>query len=250
MAWYKEMFADEDPLRLEAYGEDDRSRMQVDFVIEKLGIRPGARVLDLCCGQGRHLLDLMKRGYEVVGVDLSEYMLGKSRESAGEQGLKPTLIHADMRDLDFDSEFDAVINMFTSFGYLEDEDEDQKVLDGVARSLMPGGRFYIDTKNRDWLMRNYKEHMWEENGRGDITINESSFDSVTGRTNVRELTFLADGRRFENRHSLRIYTYREMEDKLNRAGLTIRSAWGQYDGEEYSYLSRKMLLVSEKGARA
>ncbi len=247
MAWYKEQFSREDPLRETTYGESEKSRMQVDFVIEKLGIQPGARVLDLCCGQGRHLLDLVKRGYEVVGVDLSEYMLGRCRESAESQGLRPTLIHADMRELSFDSEFDAVISMFTSFGYLENEDEDQKVLDGVAQALKPGGLFYIDLMNRDWLMRNYKEHMWDENGHGDITVHESWFDSIKGRTYVRELTFRADGTRLENKHDLRIYTYREMEDKLNRAGLSIRSAWGQYDGEEYGYLSRRMMIVSQKG---
>jgi SAM-dependent methyltransferase len=246
MAWYKEMFANEDPLRIEKYGESEKSRMQVDFVIEKLGIQPGARVLDLCCGQGRHLLDLMKRGYDMVGVDLSEYMLGKCRESADEQGLKPNLIHADMRELSFDSEFDAAINMFTSFGYLEDEDEDQKVLDGISRALKPGGLFFIDLMNRDWLMRNYKEHMWDENERGDIIIQDSWFDAIKGRTNVRELTILSDGSRIENNHSLRIYTYREMEAKLNRAGLSILSAWGQYDGEGYGYLSRRMMIVARK----
>ena len=249
MAWYKEMFADEDPLRSDKYGESEKSRAQVDFVIEKLGIQPGDRILDLCCGQGRHLLDLMKRGYEVVGVDLSEYMLAKCREAAENEGLKPNLIQADMREISFESEFDAVVNLFTSFGYLEDDGEDQKVLDAVSRALKPGGRFFIDMMNRDWLMRNYKEHMWDENERGDITIHDSRFDSLAGRTNVREMTILADGSRVENRHSLRIYTYREMEDKLNRAGMVIRSAWGQYDGEEFGYLSRGMMIISEK-ARA
>jgi ubiquinone/menaquinone biosynthesis C-methylase UbiE len=246
MAWYKEMFATEDPLRSDKYGESEKSRAQVDFVIEKLALQPGARVLDLCCGQGRHLLDLMKRGYEVVGVDLSEYMLAKCREAAEGQGLKPNLMQADMREINFDSEFDAVINLFTSFGYLESDDEDQQVLDAVSRALKPEGRFFIDMMSRDWLMRNYKEHRWDENERGDITIHDSRFDSITGRTNVRELTLHADGSRTENHHSLRMYTYSELAEKLNRAGMVIRSAWGQYDGEEFGYLSMRMIVISEK----
>ncbi|MFH1312468.1 MAG: class I SAM-dependent methyltransferase, partial [Candidatus Eisenbacteria bacterium] len=86
MAWYEELFSKDDPLRFETYGESEASRAQVDFAIEKLAIEPGARVLDLCCGQGRHLLDLMRRGYDVVGVDLSEFMLGKCREAAAREG--------------------------------------------------------------------------------------------------------------------------------------------------------------------
>ena len=247
MAWYKEMFADEDPLRIEKYGESEKSRMQVDFVIEKLGIQPGARVLDLCCGQGRHLLDLMKRGYDVVGVDLSEYMLGKCRESADEQGLKPNLIQSDMRELSFDSEFDAVINMFTSFGYLENEDEDQKVLDGVARALKPGGRFLMDIHNRDAFMAHHVERTYSENSRGEIILEDRQFDPVTGRNNSREITIFSDGRRSERGYSLRIYACTEIVKMLARSGLEVQSIWGGWDSSAFAYASRGMLIIAQKG---
>ena len=97
MAWYKELFATEDPARFEKYIESDNSRNQVDFVIDKLALEPGAKVLDLCCGQGRHLIDLARRGYDVVGLDLSEYMLEGCKAAAAVEGINPVLVHADMR---------------------------------------------------------------------------------------------------------------------------------------------------------
>lgn len=121
MTWYKDLFATEDPARYEKYVESESSRAQVDFVIDKLALEPGAKVLDLCCGQGRHLIDLARRGYDVVGLDLSEYMLEKCKTAAAAEGINPTLVHADMREIGFTAEFDAVISMFTSFGYLETE---------------------------------------------------------------------------------------------------------------------------------
>ncbi|NLN75524.1 MAG: methyltransferase domain-containing protein [Armatimonadetes bacterium] len=75
MAWYEELFAKEDPARYDIYTESEASQRQVDFIIDALDLDQGARVLDLCCGQGRHLIDLARRGYDVVGLDLSEFML-------------------------------------------------------------------------------------------------------------------------------------------------------------------------------
>jgi len=246
MAWYKEMFADEDPLRSDKYGESEKSRAQVDFVIEKLALQPGARILDLCCGQGRHLLDLMKRGYEVVGVDLSEYMLAKCREVAEKDGLKPNLIEADMREIAFDSEFDAVINLFTSFGYLESDDEDQKVLDAVSRALKPGGRFLMDIHNRDAFMARFVERTWSENSRGDIILEDRHFDSTTGRNNSREITIHADGRRSERTYSLRIHAYTEIAKMLASSALEVQSVWGGWDSSPFTSASRGMLIIAEK----
>jgi len=244
MAWYEELFAGEDQLR--SYGESEASRNQVDFVIGKLAIESGMRILDLCCGRGRHLIDLMRRGYDVVGVDLSAYMLDRCREAAAKENIEPRLIQADMRELSFIAEFDAVINMFTSFGYLESEEEDQKVLDGVSRALKPGGRFLVDLLNRDWLMRNFRERDWEENSRGYIMLSERRFDSVTGRINAREITLHPDGRRTEISHSLRLYPYRELEEMLMKAELSIESVWGGFDSLPFTSTSNRMMVIATK----
>jgi SAM-dependent methyltransferase len=249
MAWYDELFASEDPMRLDAdyYAECEAGRTEVDFVVEKLDLQPGARILDLCCGQGRHLLELTRRGYDVLGFDISAYMLESLREIAVKEGIQPSLVQGNMRDLSFDSQFDAVINMRSSFGYLEDEDEDQMALDGVCRALKPGGRFLTDQINRDSLMRRYKEQFWVRNSRGDIVVADSTFDVRTGRNIVRETAFHADGSRSETNHDIRLYTCREFEDKLIRAGMRIESVWGDWDSSPFDLDHKHMLIIALKG---
>lgn len=246
MAWYKELFATEDPARFDTYVETDASRNQVDFVIDKLALEPGARVLDLCCGQGRHLIDLARRGYDVVGLDLSEYMLEGCKAAAVAEGINPVLVHADMREIGFNAEFDAVINMFTSFGYLETTDEDQKVINAASLALRGGGLLLLDLLNRDWLMSCFKPIEWHENRRGDVVLSERSFDSVTGRISAREVTIHSDGRRTETSHSIRLYTFNEIQTMLQIAGLTVESVYGGFDSGPFDLHSRRMMVIARK----
>lgn len=246
MAWYEELFSKEDPARYDIYEESEASRSQVDFVIDALSLEPGAKTLDLCCGQGRHLIDLAKRGYDVVGLDLSEYMLDKCRTAAAEQGIDPVLIHADIRDIGYNNEFDAVINMYTSFGYLESPDEDQKALKAASLALRGGGLFLIGLMNRDWLISNFEPAVWQENLRGDLMLAARFFDSLTGRLDSRELTVYCDGQRTKNISSIRLYAFNELESMLQSAGLAVRSVYGDYDCSRFEATSRKMTVVSQK----
>jgi cyclopropane fatty-acyl-phospholipid synthase-like methyltransferase len=246
MAWYKEMFASYDPARLEVYAESETSRQQVDFVIDKLALEPGARVLDLCCGQGRHLIDLARRGYDVVGLDLSEYMLAECKTAAAAEGVNPVLVHADMREIGYTSEFDAVINMFTAFGYLENENEDQKVIDAASLALKGGGSLLVDLMNRDRLMNVFKPIEWHENPIGDLILSERDFDPITGRINAREVTIHSNGRRSERSHSLRLYTFNELENMLQQAGLTVQSTYGDFDSTPFNRGSRRMIVIARK----
>lgn len=246
MAWYKEMFATLDPARFEIYAESEESRQQVDFIIDKLALEPGARILDLCCGQGRHLIELARRGYDVVGLDLSEYMLGECRTAAAAAGVDPVLIHADMREINRTNDFDAVINMFTAFGYLESDDEDQKVINAASLALKGGGLLLLDLMNRDRLMNVFKPVEWHENSLGDLILSEREFDPLAGRVNAREVTIHYDGRRSERSHSLRLYTFNELDRMLRQAGLNVQAAYGDFDSTPFSRLSRRMIVIARK----
>jgi 2-polyprenyl-3-methyl-5-hydroxy-6-metoxy-1,4-benzoquinol methylase len=109
--WYREFF---DDLYLRVYQPLEapkQVRREVDFIVKALDLPAGAKVLDLCCGQGRHSLELARRGFQVVGVDLSEALLYAARKRAESEGLSVTFLHCDMREIDFAGEFDAVINI-------------------------------------------------------------------------------------------------------------------------------------------
>jgi len=152
--WYDGFFG-ADYLRIFApVLPDERTAAEVNAVVERLGLEPGARLLDLCCGQGRHVVPLTRLGYRVTGLDLSRRLLEGAAGLAAGQGQRVGLVEGDMRRLPFaDASFDAVLNLFNAFGYLEDDAQDELVLGEVARVLRPGGRFLQELANREALVR-------------------------------------------------------------------------------------------------
>src|SRR3972149_3624699 len=107
--------------------ETQRNEQQEDFIVQALELPEGARILDLGCGWGRHAVRLAQRGYRVTGLDLSAYHLRLARAAARRAGVEVEWVRADMRDVPGRARYDAVINMFTSFGYFDSEADDQRV---------------------------------------------------------------------------------------------------------------------------
>jgi SAM-dependent methyltransferase len=119
------------------------------------------------------------------------------------EGLDVEWTHADMREIPAGARFDAVINVFTSFGYYEDDSENEHVVHGVARALAPGGAFLIDTFNLLALARRYRERDWEERDGGVLFLQQHRYDLLQGRNNARWTFVHPDGRRSEITHSFR-----------------------------------------------
>jgi SAM-dependent methyltransferase len=244
--WYREFF---DDLYLRVYQPleaPEQVRREVDFIVKALDLPAGAKVLDLCCGQGRHSLELARRGFQVVGVDLSEALLYAARKRAESEGLSVTFLQCDMREIDFADEFDAVINMFTSFGYLESEAEDEKVLGKVAQALKSGGKFLLDVVNRDRLVRDFQAREWHAADEGWLVLEERTFDHLSGRMETRWVCVARDGVRYERLSSVRLYTTSELRTMLERAGLKVTNLFGDYDGSPYSWDSQRLIVVACK----
>lgn len=245
-SWYKEFFGQP---YLETYQPvltPERTIREADFIQKTLALPPGSRILDLCCGHGRHLIELASRGYQMTGLDLNPLFLDIARQEAERRGLEVRLELRDMRDIPFVEEFDGVINVFTSFGYLESDDEDQKVLDGVTRALNSHGLFLIELMHRDRLARIFQPRGWYETETGLKVLEERSFDPLTGRSDARHITIYPDGTIREMCHSVRIYTLTELVEMLTRAGLGIEATYGDVDGSPFTLESRRLAILSRK----
>ena len=225
---------------------EERSSEQVDFLVEALELPEGGRVLDLCCGHGRHAVRLAERGYRVTGLDMSAYHLRLGAKSARERGVEVDWVRADMREVQGRARFDGIVNLFTAFGYFDEEREDLRVLEGVARALKPGGRFLIDLMNRDGLMGRFRESGCDKGPEGGYVAEMRDFDVRTGRINVDMLYFPKAGRPKKHWHSIRLYTYAELETLMARAGLRVTRAWGNYDGSEFRLRSPRMMVLAER----
>jgi len=244
--WYHTFF-DEDYLKFWGPGTTpERTQKEVDFTLQTLDLPQGGRILDLCCGQGRHAVEFAKRGYQVVGLDLSETLLSHARKQAKERNLSVEFVHSDMRFIPFEEEFDAVVNLFTAFGYLEEDEEDERAIRAVAKALKAKGKFLIDLQNHERLMKDFPHNHFTELPNGSLMLVESSFDVLSGRFETRWLLIDEGGNRKERISMRRIYTFTELHRMLKSAGLHARQAFGGFDGSDYKMDSKRMIVLAEK----
>lgn len=196
------------------------------FAIDQLKLCSSCSVLDLCCGNGRHMVHLLKHTPRVMGLDYSTDLLGMARKQLGPSG---QLLRADMRAIPFVGAFDALANFFTSFGYFSSEAENLAVARGIAGALKPGGRFFVDYLNPAYL----RAHLVPESLRasGGFEIHDRRWiDNETKRVNkVTEVR--RDGVVInQSSESVRLYDEAELLDLLDRAGLRMEALYGNYDG--------------------
>ncbi len=217
---------------------------EVDQLIELAGLEEGMELLDLCCGVGRHSIEFAKRGFDVTGVDRTERYLERGRDRAQEEGLDIDFVQDDMREFRREGEFDAAVNLFTSFGYFEEEQENMKVLENVCTSLRSGGKFIIDVMGKEIIARIYKERDWHklENG---YQLEERSVEKDWSWLNNRRIR-IENGEVKEHNFSHWLYSAKELKDMLNEAGFSDTKAYGGYDGKKYCIEADRLVVVGER----
>lgn len=231
------------------FSPDDRFALasapsEAAFAWRALGLSKGSSVLDLCCGTGRHSLALARRGARVVGLDLTASYIAKAKRRG--RGANPRFMLGDMSQLHFEAEFDAVINLWTSFGY-GTLGEDRRTLKGIARALKPGGRFLIDFLNIDWIRGNFKPRSWELRSDGSYLLREDRFiDGADPRLEARWLVLRRGRSDAEGRTVVRAYDLPWLARELRRAGLEPLRHWGDFKGARYSADSKRLLVLSRK----
>ncbi len=153
----------------------ERTGSEIKRALTMLRPQGGERILDLACGTGRHSLELVRQGFSVVGVEIGEELVEIARKDAAEQGLEAEFVQGDLRELDYDGEFDIVLNLNDgAVGYFETDEENQKTFEVISRALKPGGQNLIQVPNvlyararlpqRSWIpsesMVELVEHRW------------------------------------------------------------------------------------------
>jgi SAM-dependent methyltransferase len=238
--WYESFFETDEWILLATTRDPERTEHEVSFVAEQLP--PGGRVLDLACGTGRVSAPLVARGFDVAGLDISQRALGIAREVLPDADLR----HGDMRNLPWpDASFDAVVNLWTAFGYFETQEEDEQALAEIARVLKPGGRFVLDTVNAVGLMRMLRAQGWDELEDGTFFLENRAFDVATGRMTAA-WTFLKDGRRTELSFDHRLYSAAEYNVLFRRAGLEPVAWFGDFDGGPLTIDTFRLVAVAER----
>lgn len=247
--WYAEKGGFFGPSYLEEYSAvmpEERTLREVNFLIENLPLQQGMSILDMPCGHGRHVIELAKRGYKVTGQDVNSFFLHEARKAAKAANVSLRLIKGDMRAIHFESEFDVAINIFTSFGYLESGEEDQKALHQIAKSLKLNGLFVLDFINRERLIRNFQYKWWRELPDDDAIVGMHDFNLITGRMHDTRIRIGKKGKKEEVGSTLRLYSAVELISMCKEAGLVLQKAYGDFDASTLTLDSRRVILVTRK----
>jgi SAM-dependent methyltransferase len=231
-------------VQLGLWTDDQDNRASAEKIERAIGLHRPAPVLDVPCGEGRISIELAARGHDVTGVDLNERFLADGRRKAQERGLSIRWERRDMRDLYFESEFEAVLNFGGSFGYF-DEDDNARVVAGVRRALRPGGRFLIDVPTTETIFPRFRERLWSTS-HGFVVLNENRFDHESGRVEGDWTIVAPDGRRESLHSSIRLYTYRELVDQLRAAGFADVEGFDAANLEPFALGASRLLLVATK----
>jgi SAM-dependent methyltransferase len=212
--------------------------------MELLGLPVSSRVLDVPAGQGRHAHLLAEAGYDVDGLDYSRELLAVARKRGTGANLRYT--QGDMRKMParWGGRFDAVLNLFTSFGFFAHPAEDARVVQEFARVLKPGGVLIWHGGNRDGVMARFLERDWWTSEKT-LFAQEREFDPLSGVLTVRS-TWRRGTKHGDREHRIRLYTPTRLSELFADAGLVVEQAFDGFNDRPLTRTSSEMLLVARK----
>lgn len=223
--WWKSLF---NSLYIKTDGdvvENNRNTAkEVDIIIESTKLEPFDHVLDLCCGQGRHSIELANRGFKNInGIDRSRYLIQLARKRAlslDPKIEKPRFREGDARKIRLeDDSQDLVLLMGNSFGYFEKEEDDANVIKEIKRVLRPNGNFILDIVDGEWISKNYEPRSWEWIDQSHLVCRERTLSSDHNRLIAREVIIHAEkGILADQFYAERLYTYEQILEMLQKTG--------------------------------
>ncbi len=238
--WYKCSF-NEDHLIIYQHRSPAVKKTEAEFALKKLDLRPGAHLLDLCCGDGGHLHTFKQHRVSVVGFDLSRILL----EACSHRFDR---VCGDMRRIPFkNASFDGVTNFFTSFGYFIEEKQNRDTLKEICRVLKPASPFLLDYFNGHYL-KTHLEGTTEKIIQNKKIVEKRTINSQTRRVEKAiELTDLNNTSwRSEYSESIRLYEPDELLELLGEQGFEIQETAGSFSGEPFTRDSKRFILIARK----
>lgn len=240
--WYKDWFSNKYYLELYKHRDDKEAYDLINLIQRNVNLVNGGKVLDVCCGSGRHSIEFAKRGFDVTGFDLSDYLVGqanKHKEKLKERNLKLKFQIKDMRNFNYKSSFDTAINIFSSFGYFEKDSENFKVFRNVHSSLNKNGFFVFDFLNEAYLKDKLvkKDYMTLE---GKRILQERKIENGFV---IKEIKI---GKRIFTER-IRLYTCSDIKNELKILGFDVKKVFGDYYGNKFiKNKSKRFIIIAQK----
>lgn len=238
--WFERSFG-EDYLLVYRHRDFQGAYQEVQRMVQWLSLPANAKVLDLCCGMGRHSKALSDSGYEVTGIDLSEVLLREARMHDKEQRVR--FVRSDMRQLPLDESFDAIFNLFTSFGYFEEDEENLKVLLEMKRVLKPKAPFIIDFLNPEYVEQTLVPYSLHEEDK----VRIQQFRKIQAGYVKKDICITDEqGQRRTYSERVKLYSRDRFVELIEQAGLQVNDVYGHYDERPFdASTSARMIFVGQ-----
>ncbi len=240
--WYDLAFKRE-YLRVYAHRNEAGARAEADFIMAKSGPEASGRILDIACGAGRHLVWLGGQAELAVGLDRSEELLSEAGRRLDQAQVAAELTCADMRLLPFAEEFTCVTLLFTSFGYFATNQENLSVIAQAGGVLKSGGVFWLDYMNDVYVRRTLEPFSRQSDG--ELVIEQRRRITDQGRVE-KEIRIIGENTERCMNESVRLYSREEVEEMFGRCGLSIAGVWGDFQGQQQSSDSPRLIIMGRK----
>jgi 2-polyprenyl-3-methyl-5-hydroxy-6-metoxy-1,4-benzoquinol methylase len=243
MNWYEEWFNTNEYLEVYKNRDNVEAETLAELILSNIKIDSSAKVLDMTAGAGRHAINFARRGFNVTAVDLSKNLLKVAKENASFYNFNIDFVHSDIRKFETKDKFDLVLNLFTSIGYFDGDEENFELLRKAYNLLKPGRYFVLDYFNRHYLENNLVPSSVETiNG---TVINQNR--SIQGNRVVKEIVIGKNGNRKKYFESVRMFSFNELQTELESTGFKIKSSFGDLDGKPFVLeTSPRVIIIASK----
>ncbi|WP_026671931.1 class I SAM-dependent methyltransferase [Alkalihalobacterium bogoriense] len=237
--WYEEHFQT-DYLMIYKH-RNEKASSELEKLLPFVPLKQNMVVLDLCCGYGRHTRYLAQRGWRVTGVDLSAPLLQEAIALSLNEPIQ--YMRCDMRNLPFTEEMDLIVNMFTSFGYFNTDDENEKVIQGVYQALIPGGYFIFDYLNSTYVQSYLTPFSKDTIGATQIIQHRKIIDGFVQKS----IVIMDEVGERKYKEIIKLYSIVELRKMLQQNGFAIEAILGNYDAKPFDIeTSPRLIFICKK----
>ena len=241
--WYKDWFNTREYLNVYRHRNEEDAKKLVDLILKNVFLPGNAKVLDLACGPGRHSILFAEQGYRVTAVDLSENLLAIAKKIAVGSGFKINFFKCDLRNFSVSAKFDLVVNLFTSFGYFEDDLENFKLFEVSFDLLENGGYFVLDYLNKYYIEKNLIPESVDEQ-EGGIIVQKRC---IKGNRVIKNISLFSNGQEKRYHESVRMYGKDELIKNIENRGFEIKSIFGDFEGHCFDpEKSSRIIIIARK----
>jgi cyclopropane fatty-acyl-phospholipid synthase-like methyltransferase len=237
--WFEEWFNTEEYLEVYSHRNEKDAGTLVNLILKKVKLQPNAKVLDMACGAGRHAILFAEKGFNVTAVDLSNNLLKVAEKAAVKAEVEINFVKEDLRKFRIEQNFDLIVNLFTSFGYFQKDEDNFKLFKNVYQHLNKNGYFVLDYFNENYLRKNLIS-------KSETKINDTLLIQerrIEGERIVKEITLANNGTEKRFFESVRMYGKAELIKNLKSLGFTIKKVFGDFTGEEFDLETSPRIII-------